>query len=94
MGAVIRQDAHMSGAVAEGDQILAEKPKTKRASIRLRQLGRQEARKPVLSHEFPNGRTGANLAEQRILFPGKHGWFSFDFLRRFDPTIQRVCTGG
>ena len=87
MRAIFVEHPDAALAVAEHDEILAEKFDLDRRAIRLRDLFRQAGRNPVAPHDLAHRRTALDSAQQIVFFGGHHGGVSssgatFRFLSR------------
>src|SRR5579875_599725 len=74
MRAISIDEADRAVAVAEGDEVLAQKPYADRRAIALGQFARQSRRLPIASHQIAHGRPRADAADLLVVLVLEHGW--------------------
>ncbi len=65
--------ADLAVGVAEGDQLLAEQHHPHGVGVGLGQFGREHRGDPVLPHQAPHRRAGADAANELVFFELQHG---------------------
>src|SRR5581483_1320036 len=67
MGAMLAEQADASGAVAKGDQILAEQAHAHRRAVRLGNLLGEQRGNPVAAEELARGAAGMNAGQEIVV---------------------------
>ena len=73
VGAVFLHETNAPLGVAEDDQILAQQTDALRVAARVRDLGAEHHREPVLAQQTAHRRPGAYAGQQFVVFLGEHG---------------------
>ena len=72
VGAGVVEQPRSPGAVAEGDEVLAQQPDAHRRAIGRGQLVRAHRWNPVLAHEVAHVRTGSDSTEDFVVLNAEH----------------------